>query len=45
MAFFIPFLVATVATYVTKKVCDTVVNSSIPKNSGNPPTNTQVQQQ
>ncbi|CAG8702746.1 43640_t:CDS:2, partial [Gigaspora margarita] len=32
-------------TYATKKVVDKVVDSSIPKNSNNPPTNTQAQQQ
>jgi len=45
MAFFIPFLIGVAATYATKKVVDKVVDSSIPKNSNNPPTNTQLQQQ
>ncbi|CAG8619344.1 1162_t:CDS:1 [Ambispora gerdemannii] len=45
MAFFIPFIIGVVATYATKKVVDKVVDSSIPKNSSNPPTNTQLQQQ
>ncbi|CAG8845544.1 867_t:CDS:1, partial [Racocetra persica] len=33
------------ATYAAKKVVDKVVDSAIPKNSSNPPTNTQAQQQ
>src|SRR3954469_9275694 len=45
MAFFIPFIIGAVATYATKKVVDKVVDSSIPKNSSNPPTNTQARQQ
>lgn len=45
MAFFIPFLVGAAASYITKKVCDTVIESKKVSNSSNPPTNTQSQQQ